>query len=168
MLQQSNSYSLFTDVSVKIFYLQCAFLTCSGVPGLTSSPAGQAMHSKQPRTSVSALLPVLVGSPGGVTGKTLPVGCRAGVLALTLTEGTNIYVSVYQNFACILQCRMSCCVTAPVLLTHSLLVLPLPRCVEQWSGGPVLCADLLASAAGFVWARFKTVAGILPPLTRQI
>lgn len=48
------------------------------------------MHSKQPRTSVSALLPVLVGSPGGVTGKTLPVGCGVGVLVLTLTEGTNL------------------------------------------------------------------------------
>lgn len=54
-----------------------------------------------------------------------------------------------------------------MLLTHSSLVLPLPRRVEQWSGGPVLCADLLASAAD-VWARSKTVAGILPPLTRQI
>ena len=158
---------LFTDASVKIFYLKFAFLTCSGVPSLASGTAGQAVHSKQPCASVSALLPLLLGSPGGVTGQTLSVGCRVGVLVLTLTKDTNLLISVYQNFVCILQCPTSCCVTAAVLLTHSLLVLPLPRCVEQWSEGPFLCAHLLAPAAVFIWVRFKTVPGILHPLTQQ-
>jgi len=96
---------------------------------------------------VSALLPVLVGSPGGVPGKMLPAGCRLGVLVLTLAKGINLLISNHQKFVCILQRLTCCCVTATVLPMPSLHILPLPHCAEQWLEGPVLCAHLLPPAS---------------------